>query len=193
MYSLKSGHPKNISQVLVGSQSDFNSLLGLGAYWGEDMNKIPISGRDGIGKFTIVDDDTYEWASKHKWYLHHKGYLRAHLPGYNKLVLHQKVLGKKEGFVSDHINGDKLDNRQSNLRFATIEENAQNRKTPINNTSGFTGVSFYKRNKKWGVCIRHKRSSYFLGLFEDILEAALVRDAAALGAYGEFARLNSST
>lgn len=40
--------------------------------------------------------------------------------------LHRRILCTPEGFVTDHKNGDKLDNRRSNLRVATPSQNQQN-------------------------------------------------------------------
>lgn len=53
----------------------------------------------------------------------------------------------------DHINGDRADNRLSNLRLADNAENNRNRPLQKNNTSGFKGVSYDKRRKLWEAAV----------------------------------------
>jgi len=73
----------------------------------------------------------------------------------------------------DHINGNKLDNRIENLRLATRSENRQNHKTMRNNTSGFMGVRWSKKDKKWVASINVNRKSYYLGGFDTPEEASV--------------------
>lgn len=72
----------------------------------------------------------------------------------------------------DHQNGERADNSWKNLRLASHGENAQNRKTGANNTSGFIGVS--RRRDKWEANIRLGGKRVYIGLFgskEDAAEA----------------------
>ena len=79
-----------------------------------------------------------------------------------------------ENFL-DHVNEKPSDNRISNLRLATHQENGHNKSTPHkNNTSGFLGVIWQKPNKKWLAQIRINGKRKHLGLFntsEDASEA----------------------
>lgn len=75
----------------------------------------------------------------------------------------------------DHINHNTLDNRKSKLRVVTSGENMQNGKIKKNNTSGFTGVSWDEKSKKWRAHIKVNRKSKDLGRFDDIEEAKLAR------------------
>lgn len=72
----------------------------------------------------------------------------------------------------DHANGDKADNRLSNLRAATQAENGQNLKTKSNNTSGHPGVSWFKPVNKWRARIMLNRKEYGLGYFDSVEAAA---------------------
>lgn len=78
----------------------------------------------------------------------------------------------------DHINGNKHDNRFSNLRDATAAENSQNIwKVRVDCTSGLKGVAWRERNKKWHATIRICGRSKHLGYFEtaEAAHAAYVR------------------
>lgn len=92
----------------------------------------------------------------------------------------------------DHIDGDTLDNRRSNLRFATNAENSRNqRKTRHARSSQYKGVTRFR--DKWMVQVIKDYKHMYLGLYRSEEEAARVYDAAALEHFGEFARLNFPT
>lgn len=78
----------------------------------------------------------------------------------------------------DHINHDTLDNTRGNLRIVTIAENAQNLRLKPNNTSGFTGVSWNKREKKWKSYIKVNGENKYLGSYKDIETAVRKRKEA---------------
>ena len=67
----------------------------------------------------------------------------------------------------DHVDGDGLNNRIANLREATHSENQQNKSVFKNNSSGFPGVSWHKRSKKWQAFIGYGKSRKFLGHYKD--------------------------
>lgn len=78
----------------------------------------------------------------------------------------------------DHINGDRSDNRQVNLREVTSLENQQNRKLNTNNRSGCPGVSWKKANQKWIAQIRNDGKYVYLGMFDELQDAIDARKAA---------------
>lgn len=93
----------------------------------------------------------------------------------------------------DHINGDRCDNRFSNLRLATRTENCMNRKMQSNNNSGIKGVSWNEQRRKWIAKIRVNRRLLHLGGFVRIEDAAAAYERAAHKYYGEFARPERDT
>lgn len=92
--------------------------------------------------------------------------------------------------VIDHINGDTLDNRRSNLRECTNTENCRNRADNYNNKSGYKGVFWYTHCKtpKWVANITVDRKKIHLGYFENIEDAIEARRKAEEKYFGEYIR-----
>lgn len=102
-----------------------------------------------------------------------------------------------KGFLVDHINGDKLDNRRSNLRLATRSDNEANKKKRRTQSGGptsskYKGVSKVTdgRKKCWRVTITREKHSTALGAFYSEREAGEAYNKAALEYFGEFAVIN---
>ena len=87
----------------------------------------------------------------------------------------------------DHINGDKLDNRISNLREANKSQNGANKHAI---RSGLKGCCWNRGNNKWQASIRKNGKRTFLGYFDTEQEAHDAYCSAALIYHGEFARFN---
>jgi hypothetical protein len=86
----------------------------------------------------------------------------------------------------DHINHIKDDNRWVNLRAATSAQNGANTKKRINNKSGYKGVYWNKRSKKWYVKITHMYKVIHLGVYTTPQEAAEAYKKKAIELFGEF-------
>ena len=80
----------------------------------------------------------------------------------------------------DHIDGDKLNNKISNLREATRKQNMQNVKNHKHNTSGFKGVAWHNQRNKWRAYIFDDYRQIHLGLFDSIHAAVEARKQAEL-------------
>ena len=158
------------------------------------MKKIKLT----KGKYALVDDDCYEELSKYTWRCgggsgRGRGYAVRAIKVNGRMtsmLMHRQIMRPPEGLETDHINGDRLDNRRDNLRVCTRAENSFNRTINGNNTSGYKGVYWYEINKRWGARIAAGRKQIFLGLFANKEEAARAYDEAARRLHGEFARLN---
>lgn len=121
------------------------------------------------------------------------GYRNVHFQG--RLCLEHRVIwflyyGVWPKSEIDHINGDRGDNRITNLRLATRSENGQNRKMPANNSSGHKGVTWVRSRKMWQAAINTGHKPKFLGRFATREEAAAAYDKAALEHHGEFAKID---
>ena len=86
-------------------------------------------------KFALVDDEDYEMVSGFKWH-YDNGYAKHHhyiktvkgRPITKKVFIHSLIMNTPKGMDTDHIDGNRLDNRRNNLRICTRRENGQNRK-----------------------------------------------------------------
>lgn len=102
--------------------------------------------------------------------------------------LHRVIMNTPPGVKVDHRNGDTLDNRGCNLRFATDVEQNRNRRGW--GSSKYKGVCWHKRDQKWCAQIRVDGKKTHLGHFDDEEGAAFAYDVAARILFGEFVRLN---
>jgi hypothetical protein len=92
------------------------------------------------------------------------------------VYLHRWILGMAESkTVVDHINRDTLNNTRDNLNVVTQAENVQNRRKQRNNTSGYPGVTWAKTQNKWLVTINDNGVQKYVGMYEDINDAADAR------------------
>ena len=157
------------------------------------MKRIPLT----QGKFAIVDNSDYKWLSEFKWCAI-RGYStfyavrnirengRTIMFYMHRVILELKKSDKQQ---SDHIDGNGLNNRRSNLRICTEQQNAFNRKRR-EGSSQFKGVYWQKEVRKWYAHIKINQKDIYLGGFHKETDAAKAYDAAAIGLFGEFARVN---
>lgn len=117
-------------------------------------------------------------------------------PNYTMVFLHRVILERMTGRslvkteFTDHVNGDKLDNRRENLRIASNSENQRNRGKPSNNTSSYKGVSWHRSAGKWQAQIMVNGKSMYLGLFTTPEAAHEAYTATAEKLHGEFWKPN---
>lgn len=153
------------------------------------MKKIPLT----QGKFAIVDDDLYDWASQFSWYLHSEGYaVREEWNGGNKkrFRMHREINKTPKGMDTDHINGNRLDNRRDNLRTCTRSKNLQNARVRDSNRTGYKGVAIHKASGLYHAYINVDGKQISLKYHKTPEDAARAYNRAAIKYFGEFARLN---
>lgn len=124
---------------------------------------------------------------------HHSGYLRVWIDG-REYPLHRIAFAlyhsRWPAGVVDHIDGDRANNRQANLREATNTENVRNQRRSSANRSGYKGVSWRSSVSRFRAAICVNRKMRHIGYFDDPEVAARAYDAEARKEFGEFARLN---
>jgi hypothetical protein len=154
-----------------------------------EHNKILLTN----GKAAIVDAEDYDrLVGMGNWH-YQNGYASKWSAGGSearkKIAMHRFILCAPMGVDTDHINGNKLDNRKCNLRIATRMQNLQN--STAYKDRAFKGITKANGGKLWMARIKipfHKQVS--LGNFKTPEEAARAYDEAAKKHFGEFARLN---
>lgn len=139
------------------------------------------------GYITLVDDEDYEELSKYRWKVVDTGKpyaARSEYVGegrYRTVYMHRQLCPTDK--TVDHINGESLDNRKSNLRPATRSEQAMNRKSKV---SGPKGVQHRLDSGMYRAYLGNK----YLGQFASKMAASNAYDEAAIKEYGDFARIN---
>ena len=148
------------------------------------------------GLIALVDADDLPLVSNYQWYgkrgrttYYAVAYVRGSGKKHGKKVrMHRLILGAPDGVFVDHIDGNGLNNRHSNLRLASPQENEANSRGK-GGTSCYKGV-YRHADGGWAAQIKVNRRSRHLGLFRTEEDAAWAYDRAAVLYFGTFARLN---
>ena len=159
------------------------------------MKMLPLTNKSD--RFALVDADLHDILAVHAWHQTSLGYCARYDNKHNArrmVYMHRQLLitddAPRGSLYVDHINGNKLDNRTSNLRLATKAQNMRNRGPTRVNTSGYKGVCYHAQSSKWRAYIKTDYKQLYLGLFENPRDAALAYNEAALRLHGDFAYLN---
>ncbi len=134
------------------------------------MKKIELTS----GEYALVDDKYYDMLREYKWHSHNEGYAVTYVRDVKtgrRITLLMHRLLHPEYDITDHINRDKLDNRDENLREATYSLNNSNKTRQKRTTSKYRGVYWNKKNNKWQAQIRHNGKKINLGNYNDEEEA----------------------
>jgi len=134
------------------------------------MKKIKLT----QGKYALVDDDMFEYLNQWKWCITSTGYAITR----NKsqiIYMHRLLNNTSIEMETDHINRNKLDNRRKNLRTSTKMLNGRNREENKNNTSGYKGISWKNRDKRWQAYIKVNYKLINLGHFKNLMDAIEAR------------------
>jgi hypothetical protein len=144
-----------------------------------------------------VDDEDFKTLATHKWHAYWNPRTRSFYAmrkiwgkPQRTVYMARAILNATKGQWVDHRNHDTLNNQRFNLRICASSGNCQNSRKRTNNTSGLIGVSWHKGRNKYRAHIQNEGELIHLGLFNDKLEAACVRDMMAKFLHGEFAVLN---
>lgn len=158
------------------------------------VKQIPLSGKKGSGKFTLVDDDLFDVFSEYTWY-YSKGYVAGDskvLSDFGNRALHRIVNKTPHGMATDHADRNPLNNQRCNLRTATARENAANTepRSIANKTSKYKGVHWVNEKSLWASRIMVDGEIISLGYYRTPEDAAIAYDVAARNYNGIFAYFN---
>lgn len=144
----------------------------------EDFNRAKalhwIPRRDKLGAYYAITSFRYMDSGKH---------MRA------QIQMHSFITSFEDGVI-DHKNGNSQDNRKTNLRVATVQQNCMNRGLNKKNKHNGKGFCYSKADKKFRAYIYLSGKAKSLGSYKTRDEAALAYNKAAIEHFGEFAKLN---
>lgn len=164
------------------------------------MKQIPIYYKKKVEAYAQVSDKDFKHLNQWSWSLLkskktsiqyaykniRQGKVHTHI------YMHRIVLERKlnrlitSNELTDHKDCDGLNNKRSNIRLATYTQNQRNQRISKNNTSGYVGVVWEKRRKKWQAQIVIDYKCYFLGYFNNKIDAVNARIIAAKREYKQF-------
>lgn len=126
----------------------------------------------------LIDDEDEELVTKYRWYGLKSTLSTSYAvtclykPKKTTVYMHRLIMGVTDPRIKiDHINGNGLDNRRTNLRLCTQEQNMRNRGKMRRNTSGYKGVFWSKTRGNWTASIRVFGKLKYLGAFATPQEA----------------------
>lgn len=181
VYDLMSGHTQScgcLQKEKVGERS-------------KKYNVFEIKGDVSIGYTKsgiafLIDTEELDKVSKYCWYINAQGYITSRIG--NKIVsLHRFILNINDDRIIDHKNRIKTDNRKTNLRVATNQQNNMNRGINRNSTTGVKGVSKSKNEKKYIAYIYKDGRHIHIGTYDTLKEARQARIQKEVELFGEFA------
>lgn len=156
------------------------------------MRLIPLHGsyaKQENKPYAKVSDEDYERVAVRRWRIGSGGY--AVCSGYaednvRNMLMHVFIMGRKDGLVIHHIDGDTLNNQRKNLRHVTHSVNVHaSRSNPMRYGPQHRGVTS-GRDGFWAVFHGER-----IGKFPSQEEAALAYNEAAQKCYGDLALLNT--
>lgn len=120
----------------------------------------------------LIDKEDLEKVNKYRWRVDkNTGYIYSDFLGI-KVYLHRYIMGihqNKDGFVIDHINRNKKDNRKQNLRIVTHAQNLRNLSILSDNSTGYRNI--YKKGKKFCLMSNYQGKVCYFGTYTTIQEA----------------------
>ena len=132
----------------------------------------------------LIDTEDVDKIKQYKWYISvrkSKLYCYGSIDG-KKIALHRFLLNSSN--IVDHINGNSLDNRKSNLREVTPQQNAYNKKLHSKYFAGIIKTN-YRKDNPYMVFFSHKNKEQYLGSFPTYESAALCRLKKEMECWGE--------
>jgi hypothetical protein len=159
------------------------------------MKTVQLNGKLAAGRVAVIDDEDFDLVSQFKWHVTFTKSSGPYAASCSKINGAWKTFSMHKLItdwpLTDHEDGDGLNNQRSNLRPATNGQNGANMKVKAAKSSQYKGVSWRRDRNKWQAAIKIDRRQRNLGFFTDELEAARAYDRAARDAWGPYARVNA--
>lgn len=144
------------------------------------------------GYIAVVDVDNFDVLNQWRWHAIEKGGGKVYAHRWEKrrgVLMHRYIMGAFGPIDIDHINGDTLDNRKSNLRRSSHRQNLYNR-SAIKGRE-YKGVYWEESRRKWAVRFRLPDGSFPLfGRFSELQDATHRSNEVMVELHGDFAWLN---
>lgn len=135
----------------------------------------------------IVDAAFFPFLSRFNWYMHSSGYACGTVCG-TMVLMHRLIMNARSRYEVDHVNGNRLDNRQENLRVCLHLHNSRN--VSKRKDRKYKGISFDSRDQLWHARITVDGRHYSFCYSRDPEVCAKAWDSAARFHYGAFAKTN---
>lgn len=154
------------------------------------------------GQTSLIDDCDIEladlkwsakWDGKQSFYaVRNTLHITGRKQTYQHRAIMERILNRQlsSNEYVDHKNHNTLDNRRENLRLTVGGQNRANSTTSKNNTSGYKGVTWSKKDNRWKAQIKVNYKNKNLGSYLTAEDAAIAYNKAAVENFGEFALLN---
>jgi hypothetical protein len=142
-----------------------------------------------------IDNEDTDRVLAHSWWVSSSPEMDGHVICFSTKIdkkiikLHRFIMGNPPGMVVDHQDGNRLNNRKSNLRICTVRQNNMNIRITKLNKSGYRGVSFSKKARKWRATISLNGKHLHLGYFAFPGAASVAYEEAAEIFYGDNRRI----
>ena len=197
---------RNERGQFIDGHEGYNKGVQVGSNVIEDKGDyciVHLNSKKYLNEFALVDKsklyeiERYTWSPSVEGVNNKRIYAATRING--KIVkMHQIILPlteeeKKNMIVRDHVNGNTLDNRISNLRKATFSQNSINTTKRKGTSSKFIGVSWFERDNNWRVRVSINKKSKTIGYYESEVEAAHVFNIINIKYNGEYAAINTFT
>ena len=160
--------------------------LGFNTFEYVDENTVKVYTTQG--EVFYISPESVEKIKEYTWSFHKKDrkYPVSKIKG-KRVFLHNFLCPHPKGYVTDHIDGDTINNRMTNFRVITKVDNMLNKKQ-YRNSKYFRGVTYYKRDNVFVARIQVKNKPIFLGRFPDLDSAIEARVKAEKKYFGELRR-----
>ena len=138
---------KTLSSILKGSVKNCGHCIENTYVDCDDGKSVEVTTSNNMCFY--IDKEDEEIVKKYKWYITVSSRGVKIVENIDGVFLYQILMPKKKGFEIDHKDLDTLNNRKSNLRYCTHQQNQINQSLQKNNTSGFTGVRYCEQREKF--------------------------------------------